>query len=318
MDEPRSLRDATRPQLTGADRERRIAEIAHAQWTMITRTQLTELGLSSRAVSHRVASGRLHRRHRGVFSVGHDIAPWQGHVMAAVLACGEGAVASHHAAARLHGLIERGLRLHVTVPGRRAARLPGILTHTTARLEPWQLTSEQRVPCTSWARTVVDVTGAEGRRAAERMIDRAEQLRIFDLRELRRELDHGRGRSGTSDVRAVIGAVTSTLTRNELEERLLAVCDDAGLPRPEVNLEIALHDGGPHVVADFAWPELGLIVETDGWASHGTRLAFASDRRRDRRLALAAWRVLRFTWHELEHEPQRVAHELARATALAS
>jgi hypothetical protein len=284
---------------------------------MITLPQLQSVGLTTSAVTKRVAAGRLHRRHRGVYSVGHDITPWQGHFMAAVLACGEGAVASHEAAARIHGMLERAGRLHVTVPGRRV-RIVGIDAHDTNRLEPHDSAVADRIPCTSVARTIVDVAERGDRRRIERMMDRAEQLRIFDLSAIHRVLEHARGRSGARLVRSLIGSEASGLTRNELEERLFAICTRVGLPRPEVNFAIVLHDGGPHVVADFAWPELKLIVETDGWASHGTPLAFVSDRRRDRRLDAEGWRVLRFTWHEVERDPERVAYELGLRTAVAS
>ena len=136
-------------QSTSRGRERRIAEIAHAQWTMVSLEQLCDLGLSGPAVRKRVAAGRLHRRFRGVYSVGHDIVPWQGHVMASVLACGPGAVASHHSAARLHGMLTAVRGLHVTVP-RRHVRIAGLEIHRTRTLEPWQRTREQRIPCTSW------------------------------------------------------------------------------------------------------------------------------------------------------------------------
>jgi len=317
MDERLSISPPIGLQLTGVDREREIARLAHDQWTMITLPQLRSLGLGNRAVSKRVAAGRLHRRYRGVYSVGHDITPWQGHFMAAVLACGEGAVASHEAAARVHGLLESAGRLHVTVPGRRV-RIAGIDAHETNRLEPCDITIEDRIPCTSVARTIVDVAERGDRRRTERMMDRAEQLRIFDLVAIQRVLDRGGGRSGTRLVRSLLGIESGGLTRNELEERFFAICESAGLPRPHVNLPIVLHDGGPHVVADFAWPELQLIVETDGWTSHGTKLAFVADRRRDRRLKLARWNVIRFAREEVEYEPGCVAGELGTHIALAS
>jgi hypothetical protein len=317
MDRLPALPAAISPQLSAEERERRIAEIAHVQWTTVSLAQLTQLGLSERAVRNRVAVGRLHRRHRGVYSVGHDITPWRGHVMAAVLACGEGAASSHHASGRVLGLIERGLKLHVTVVGRRP-RIPGIVIHEANRLEPWQITVEQGIRCTAWPRTIVDVAAIDGRRAAERMMDRAEQLGIFDLRSLQRELGHRHGRGGAGIVRALLGQSSTTLTRSEAEELLLAICDGAGLPRPRVNALADLGDGGPPIEADFAWPDRLLMVETDGWATHGTRRAFAHDRRRDRRIAVSRWRVLRFTWHELQREPDRVARELARAMAPAS
>jgi hypothetical protein len=284
---------------------------------MVTLPQLQSLGLSSRAVRSRVAAGRLHRRYRGVYSVGHDITPWQGHFMAAVLACGEGAVASHEAAARIHGLLEKAGRLHVTVPGRRV-RVPGIDAHRTDRLPPHEIELAERIPCTSVARTIVDVAERGDKRRTEKMMDRAEQLRIFDLSAIQRALDEGGGRGGTRLVRSLLGTEAGGMTRNELEERFFAICEGAGLPRPEVNLPIVLPDGGPHVVADFAWPGLKLIVETDGWNSHGTKLAFVADRQRDRRLKMAEWDVTHFAWDEVEHEPGRVADELGALPALAS
>jgi predicted transcriptional regulator of viral defense system len=302
-----------RTQSTPLEREGRIAEIACAQWGVITLTQLTQVGLSPSAVRNRVAVGRLHRRHRGVYLVGHESVSWQGLLLGAVLACGATAVASHHAAARLTGLIERALRFHVTVLGRRV-RVPGIDVHRTGRLEAADVTVAQRVPCTSWARTVCDTAALTGdRRLTERMIGRAEQLRIFDLAELRRA---SRARAGARIVASVLG-VEPAMTRNEMEECFLAICEAAGLPRPRVNEPLVLSDG-THVVPDFMWPELNLIVETDGWETHGTRQAFRSDRRRDRRLALEGWRVVRFTWHEIEHEPERVAAELGMLVPLAS
>ena len=105
------------------------------------------------------------------------------------------------------------------------------------------------------------------------------------------------------------------MTRSELEERFLAICDQARLPRPHVNYVIVLEDGGPHVEADFAWPELKVIAEADGWATHGTRQAFTRDRRRDRRLSLAGWVPHHFTWDEVEHDPRYVGVELGALLA---
>ena len=299
--------------MTALEREQRIAEIAHAQWGLITLPQLKSLGLSKSAVAKRVQAGRYHRRYRGVFSVGHDIVPWQGLILASVLACGDDAVASHTTAGRVEGLCERAMRFHVTVPGRRV-RIRGIDTHETCRLEPHEVTSEQGIRCTSWARTICDTAAlTRDRRLTERMIGRAEELRIFDLPELERATARS---AGACVVRQVLG-LGATRTRSEIEELFLAICDRAGLPRPLVNEPLILADG-THVEPDFAWPALRLIVETDGWETHGTRGAFASDRRRDRRLAAEGWRVLRFTWHEIEHEPERVAAELGALMALAS
>jgi hypothetical protein len=293
-----------------------IAEIADAQHGQISHDQLQSLGLSSSAIRSRVAAGKLHRLYRGAYTVGHSRVTWMGRYMGAVLACGDAALASHRAAARLHGLRQSAGRMDVTVPGRRV-RIPGIDVHQTRTLHPDDVGEVDRIPCTSLARTLVDEAETETERGLERLIGRAEELRIFDLRDLQRALGRAPGRRGTRRLASLVGA-DPAITRNGLEERFYAICACAGLPLPRVNLPIVLDDGGPHVVADFAWPELKLIVETDGWATHGTRRAFVNDRRRDRRLALAGWRVLRFTWDEIERGPEAVAAELGAVLAAAS
>ncbi len=93
-------------------------------------------------------------------------------------------------------------------------------------------------------------------------------------------------------------------TRNDLEEAFLAICDRAGLPRPQVNVWIALEPTGYE--ADFLWRAERLIVETDGRDVHTTRRAFEDDRRRDQRLMLAGYSVVRFTWRQVFEEPDRV------------
>lgn len=156
--------------------------------------------------------------------------------------------------------------------------------HPTRRLHPEDIATVDRIPCTSLGRTLVDEAETESERGLERMIDRAEELGIYDLDDIQRALKRASGKSGARKLQRITGvAADPALTRNDLEERFYAICAQAGLPRPHVNLPITLEDGGPHVVADFAWPELRLIVETDGWATHGTRRAFVYDRHRDRR-----------------------------------
>jgi predicted transcriptional regulator of viral defense system len=295
-----------------------MAEIADAQHGVISLDQLQLLGLTTSAVRNRVATGKLHRVYRGAYSVGHSRVSWQGRYMAGVLACGAGAVLSHRPAARLIGLRRGAGRLDVTVPGRRV-RVKGIDVHQTRWLDPRDVIEEQRIPCTSVARTIFDLADEDGdERATQRDIDRAEELRIFDLTEIQRVLALGQRRRGARVVATVLAQATQpAITKNELEERMFAICENAGLPRPRVNFPIVLRDG-IHVEADFAWPELKLIVETDGWETHRTRRAFTSDRQRDRKLAVEGWVVHRFTWYEIAYEPEKVAAELAALVAVAS
>ena len=78
-----------------------------------------------------------------------------------------------------------------------------------------------------------------------------------------------------------------------------------------MNEWIALDDGIAYQV-DFVWRAERLAVGTDGWGSHGTRQAFENDWRRDRRLSVAGWTVVRFTWRDVEREPKEVTETLAQ------
>jgi very-short-patch-repair endonuclease len=162
------------------------------------------------------------------------------------------------------------------------------------------------------ARTLLDLADVIDERGVEKAIDQAEVLRVFDLHEVEDVLERAGGRRGASVVRRLVTDYRGpTLTHEELEERFLALCRQASLPNPAVNEWITLDDGIAYK-ADFLWRAERLIVETDGWGSHRTRRAFESDRRRDRCLRLAGWDVIRFTWRDVEWEPDEVLTFLAR------
>jgi hypothetical protein len=140
----------------------------------------------------------------------------------------------------------------------------------------------------------------------ERAVKQAEVLRLFDLRAVEEVLARAGPRRSAGVLRAVIADATGPgLTASELEERFLALCRDAALPQPEVDAWLALHEG--MVKADFLWRPERLLVETDGHGSHGTRDAFERDRRRDQRLLLGDFRVVRFAWRQVAAEPAHVA-----------
>ncbi|MGI8594988.1 MAG: endonuclease domain-containing protein [Solirubrobacteraceae bacterium] len=148
------------------------------------------------------------------------------------------------------------------------------------------------------------------RRALERGVERAESMRLFDLTALNAVLARANGRRGAPALRDVLARYDagSELTRSELERRFLDLCRAAIVPPPRVNAPVELAGCQPE--ADFAWPEHRLIVETDGHETHGTREAFERDRRRDQRLIRAGWRVVRFTWRQVVHEPREVTATL--------
>jgi very-short-patch-repair endonuclease len=289
--------------------DERILGVAARQHGVVTRRQLRVLGLGDREIARRCRSQRLHRIHWGVYSVGQPVLTPQGRLLAAVVSFGEKAVLSHQSAAVLWRLWQpRGPRIDVTVPGGGGrARRKAIIVHRSP-LPPADVTVRHAIPVTAPARTVVDLADYLPRRRLERLLDEASYLRL-DLEGLRPIP----GRRGAGLLRQVLEehVAGSTRTRSDLEEVMLALCRRAGLPRPEVNKMVEGYE------ADLSWPEARLIVEIDGWSSHGTRRAFERDRVRDAVHVTAGWRVVRITRRRLLLEPEAVAEQLARLLAAA-
>lgn len=294
-------------------RDRAIWALAAVQHAVISLAQLKDVGLSASGAGKRVAAGRLYRVHQGVYSL---IAPAlltrKGRFMAAVLACGDGAVLSHRAAAVLHELRlrARGL-IDVTAPGSRGKDRNGIRVHSAATLLPRDTTLVDNIPTTTLARTLLDVAEDATHREVERAIDAAEQQRTLDMTTIDDVLRRADGRHGAALLTNILQQHTlgCTITRNDLEEAFLQICRTIGLPPDRVNAWIAFPDGGG-AEADFLYRHQRLIIEVDGRDVHTTRRAFETDRRRDQRLATLGYRIVRFTWQQVIHQPDTVATTL--------
>lgn len=253
-------------------------------------------------------AGRLYPIHRGVYAVGHDRLTGHGRTMAAVLAYGPRAVASHRTAGGLQGLREdNSPKTDISLPLQSARSRAGIHAHASPTLRPHDVTKRHGIPCTTVARTLLDLADVVPRRQLERALEQAEMMRVFDLDDLHDVLAHANGRRGAGVLRDLLGELDDEpgLTANALEDRYLELCRNAGLPRPAVNQWLEVDDGPP-IKADFVWIAQRLIVETDGWGSHGTRHGFESDRRRDQRARLAGWETVRFTRRQVLGDPDWV------------
>ena len=288
----------------------RIAALAGGQGGAVSRRQLVDLGLGVAAIDHRVRSGRLHVVFAGVYAVGHRALRREGVWWAGVLTCPDGAVLSHATAAAAWDLrAAGGGRIHVTVPARQRVRQPGLTVHRPRSLRADEVTTCGGIPITTPGRTILDLasTGLRGRRL-EATLERGELLRILDFAELGRLLARRPSRAGSAALAALLAryAGGATVTRSELEERFLAVCDRFGLPRPRVNSRIEGRE------VDFLWVGAGLIVEVDGFEFHRGPSAFTADRERDVALVLAGYRVLRFTWEQVTRRPRYVAQSVRR------
>jgi hypothetical protein len=284
-----------------------ISALAAGQHGVLRLDQLVALGLGERAVHYRTRVGRLHRIHRGVYSLAPPVlldreARWH----AAVLACGNGAALSHESAGALHGLRwYGGALIDVTVPDRISRQRPGIKIHRSTTLAPGDVVIVNGILCTTVARTLFDLADNLNRRNLERAFDQAEVSGVFDLRAIQDQVDRNRTRTAAKLIRHLLAThyVGRTPTWSELEEAFLALCRRLGLPEPEVNVWIVLDDGLPAIRVDFVWREQRVVVETDGHQSHRTRQSFEIERLRDQRLTAASWRPIRTTWRQVIHRP---------------
>jgi very-short-patch-repair endonuclease len=277
--------------LQSAQPDEVVAAIASRQRGVITFDQLLDAGLSPGGVQRRVASGRLHRVYRGLYAVGHTALSNEGRWLAAVLACGEGAVLSHRSAAEHLGLLEVGVGpIDVSTPGR-AGRLKraGLRIHRPSSLPRSDVIERDGIAVTTPARTIADLK----RTASREVVAQAQKAASFKGWELGSE-EEGFGAGG------------KLRTRSELETRFMRLCSRRHLQRPEVNVRL-----GPYTV-DFLWPASRLVVETDGWRGHRGRQAFEDDRTRDAWLRARGYEVLRFSWRQVVDEPAAVVAVLRR------
>ncbi|MEY2513129.1 MAG: hypothetical protein QOJ89_487 [bacterium] len=299
---------------SSSDRHRALAALASGQHGVVARRQLLQLGFSRDQLTRLRQAGRLHDLYRGVYAVGHRVISVKGRWMAAVLACGPGALLSHRSAAALRGLRRSSPSyVEVTVPSRRG-RIDGVRAYISTQIQPQDRDEIDGIPCTSLALTLLQLASVAPRRAVEWACDQAEVMEVFDLAAIEDVLERRRGCRGGPLLRAVLTehAIGTTLTRPGLEELTLTALDGFGIPRAEVNVKLPC-GGGYAPEVDFLWRAQRLVLETDGGRFHSTRSQIERDRRKEAALVCAGYRVLRATWLQVEREPRSVALMVAAA-----
>lgn len=283
-----------------------ITRLAAKQHGIVARRQLTAAGLSENQVDRRIRRGMLARVHRGVFRVGPiEARLWR--EMAAALVCGAEAVVSHLSAAVVWDLWARAGDASVDVITRNGTRPhAGIRLHRARSLLPVECVRRAGIQVTSVARTLLDVAGVASVRNAERVLAEALSRGLVREPALLTMLQQHPGLRGAGVLGALLDA-GPTHTRSEAEDRFLALMQEAGLPRPQVNVKVASYE------VDFHWPAAALVVEVDGIRFHLSRAAFRKDRRRDAELIRTGLRVLRVTWDQLTDERVALAVLVAQA-----
>ncbi|MGI9019531.1 MAG: DUF559 domain-containing protein [Solirubrobacterales bacterium] len=291
----------------GADPLGAVLALARSQYWVVARWQLVRPGFGGRRIESWLAVGRLHRLHHGVYAYGRRDVPARGRWLAAVLACGDGALLSHTSAGGLHGITPTDRRL-VHVTSRRHARRADseIAHHRTRSLHRDDIAVVGGIPVTSVSRTLVDLAAVLDADRVRDAFEEADRLNLLELGPLAAACARGRGRRGVGTLRTLIAEATAPEpTRGEFELRFRHFCRAHSLPLPRANAEVLGY------TVDALWPEARLIVELDSWEHHGkARSAFEIDRQRDVTLLVGGYRVFRLTWRRLHREPGIVAGEL--------
>lgn len=283
-----------------------VVRIAGEHHWVLSLDELRGLGMRDGQVLRDARNGRLHRVFEGVYAVGRPELSFEGRCRAALLACGPGAAISHYSAGRLWGIRSWSGRIHVTIPRNRKGH-PGLVAHRPRSFSIRDVVERDGLAVTSVGRTLLDLAATSPFDRVERDLHEADVQRVVDLREVWSVIARSPAHRGRGKLAAALSREVAP-TRTGLERAFLAICREAGLPEPEVNRHV--WTGNRLEEVDFLWPELRLIVETDGGRYHGTRYRRRRDAEKTRRLEDAGWRVRRFDEVEIELAPAAVAAEV--------
>jgi putative AbiEi antitoxin of type IV toxin-antitoxin system/uncharacterized protein DUF559 len=287
-----------------------IARRAAPQHGMVTRAQLFEAGLSVQAIAYRLKVGRFIRMHPGVYAVGHRPPSPLARAMAAVLACGQGAMLGYRSAATLWVIQSRWRGpIEVIAPGNHL--LDGVRVHRSRSLTPRDVTVHFGIPVTTPARTLLDLAETLSDKALARAVNEAQVKRLLKLDDLAALLMRSPGRHGRTRLQRFVDYRQGP-TRSGFEDAFLAFAECYGLPRPEVNQVVAGYE------VDVLWRDQRLIVELDSREYHDHAQPFEYDRDKDAHLLAAGFPVVRVTWRRLVDMPGREAARLKALLATAA
>lgn len=292
--------------------EREISALAARHRTLVSHEQLLSHGFTRKAIARQRQAGRLHVVFRGIYTYGCGTLPPFAVEEAALMACGSESFLSHRTAAALWGLsgdLPPEPDVSVKDDGCRARK--GLRLHRVTGLDPAELRTKHGLPVSSPARVLLELAGTVSSDELEYPFDEAIARPLVTVAEVEQVLARHSGGRGTARLRALIEQSRDEgFTRSWGERRLRTLLRKAGIPQPETNVRIGSYR------PDFAWRTERLIVEFDGYDTHGTRRMFESDRSRDAALAALGWLVIRFTWRQLRYQPELILFRLGQVMSL--
>jgi hypothetical protein len=294
-------------------RDSSCTQLAAEQYGVLSVGELHACGLNGDAITRRVARGWLHRVYVGVYAVGHPALTPEGRWLAAVKACGSGALLSHTAALMLYGLLALDdRRPEVTLPIVANRKPPGVKVHRTRTLPPGDTWRHKGIPVTTVERALMDVAATWTDTAVRRAMATAQSRYLTNLRRLAAALDRTGPRPGRARYARVL-ATGPAPTRSELEIRVLDLVLAGGFEHPDVNKPLLIQ--GRRIVPDLRWPAQRLIVEADGRQWHDNPQARALDAERQAFLEAHGERLLRVDWQQATAGTQQTLTRIARAGA---
>jgi very-short-patch-repair endonuclease len=290
------------------DIDKSLSTLAQQQYGLLTRQQLLESELTEAAIRHRVKHGLLERVRKNVFRIAGSAKSWEQDLLAACLWAGGGAAASHRSAAALWRLPDFKTG-PLDLSTSRNIKADGLLIYRTQTLSEDDVCEIAGIPTTSICRTLIDLAAVAHYKRVEDAVDDAIRRKITSLGELKSNLavcEYQR-RNGTRAFRRVLETTDPRIvhTHSNFESRLLRVLRKARLPKPVPQFVIK-HEGEFIAQVDFAYPGAKLAIEAESYRWHSGTRTFNRDIDRYNRLEALGWRVIRVTWHQLMHEPNKV------------
>jgi very-short-patch-repair endonuclease len=285
-------------------RDRALYDLTTGQKGLAERSQLLSL-MSEAAIRHRVATGRLVRAQPGVYRVAGAPVTREQRLLAACLAAGPGAAVSHRSATQEWALADFPDAVEIVTPRPRWPRLAGVHVHRSTDLRPDHVTIRHGMPVTKPLRTLADL-GQSAPWAVTDALERGLASRLFGLAAADAVLDDlGRkGRTGIGILRRALDerALGRDVPESLLESRMARLLRRHGVPQPAYQ-----HWVTSGIRVDFAYPDLRIAIEVDGFGVHGSASALSADLERQNRLVTLGWTVLRFTWVQVVKQPDHVA-----------
>jgi very-short-patch-repair endonuclease len=296
------------------DAEAACEALAAQQHGVIGRDQALNAGMSRGAIERRVTAGRWRALHPGVYVPRPVPSTWHQRLLAAVLLGGPRACASHRSAAVLWRLDSAPVRfIEISVPASRRAR--GVRAHRRTGRDP-SIDVIDGIPATCIERTLIDLSAVVRAQRAELALEDALRRGLTSLSRIANAIEAlgSRGRPGMAALRSILNRrdVRDEQAESPLESALLDILRAHGVPLPVSQHRVI--DGGEIIARlDFAYPSLRLGLEADGYRWHGGRQSWSRDIRRENRLKLLGWTLLRFSWEDIHDRPEMVVSQVRAA-----